>query len=164
MHSATVQAQTLGTEFGPTIKNRAIARASGNAGDVLQFDLANSNGSVDNNTPNDKASGLANLIAPSAEGVKGLPCCIALTDYADGQEIPVLRRGVTDAFVIKSSGNIAVGDLLAVDTSRNLSGLAAGGSAYRAVALEAKTGPSTRTTAKVFFDGTGLKGSVNTTE
>ena len=160
--SKTIQAQTIGTEFGPQIYNRIIARTSGNAGDVLQFDLANSDSAVANNVANDKASGLANAIAPTAGGIKGLPMCIAQEDYVAGQEIKVLRSGITDAFVIRSSGNVAVGDLLGVDTSKNLNGIPAGGTAFRAIALESKQLPTTRTRCRVFFDGMGMMGTVNT--
>ena len=125
-----------------------------NAGDVLQFDLAQTDGNVTNNVPGHQSSGLVNVIAPTAGGVAGGSfLCFALVAINQDEAGLVRLTGIGSAFCIRASGSISPGDKLVATTSKNLDGILADGERIMAIAQETVTTPTSRTLAVVLFDG-----------
>ncbi len=127
-------------------------------GDVLQFDLAQTNANVTNNVPGDMSSGFANVVAPTAGGVAGGSIlCVALTAINQDEMGPVRLSGLVSAFTIDSSGNIVPGDKLVATTAKNLDNdTPTIGERFLAICQATVTTPSTRTLAVVLFDYRGF--------
>jgi hypothetical protein len=147
-------ANSLGLGNHP-IRARVIARgASFNRGDVVQFDLAQTNSATTNNLVGSDASGLVNVITPTTSGVQSGILAVCTQDISQNQRGYVVLRDVIEAFVIKSAGSIAVGDrLVAINASSDLDGTDAAGERWTAIAFEAATTPSTHIRKLVAFDG-----------
>lgn len=150
----------LGLSYGPdedvTVYNRSGAALA--EGDVVQFDLNQSQSETDAIIENDDGSILANVIDPvaTASGVAigaGSMYAVAQEAIADNGKGRVRVRGRTQAYVIAASGSIAIGDPLVIAASNNLDLIEAAGEPYHAIALEAVTTPTTRTLADVYFEG-----------
>lgn len=147
----------LGFDTG-LVRRRVIARGGNRAaGDVLQLDLAKSDAATTNNNVADSASGLVNVITPATAMLKHGLFCIMETAVDDDQKGYGIFCGFATAYLIKSSGNIAPGDALVVDTSGNLTPDGAIGRKFVAVYApldgSTLTSPSTRTLARVWFNG-----------
>ena len=138
-------------------EDTTIIMRGGNAsaGDVLQFDLAQTDDNVTNNVPGHLSSGYVNVIAPTAGGVAGGSIlCFALTAINEDEPGPVRLTGIGLVFCIKGSGNIVPGDKLVATTSKDLDGNTPTiGERYLAICQTTITGPSSRTLGTVLFDG-----------
>lgn len=139
--------------------DREITNRSGGAwviGDVIQLDLTQSESEVTSVAFGEDASIWANAINPTAAGVQGsiMGVVVETDGIADNATGTVRFQGVVDqAYVIKATGNIAIGDKLVATTARNLDADRASNEMIIGRSLEAKTTPTTRTLAKVWFDG-----------
>lgn len=150
----------LGLSFGPDEDVIAYNRSGAELaiGDVVQFDLNQSQSETDSIAENDSGSILANVIDPvaTASGVgigAGSIYAVAREVIADNAKGTMRVRGVCNAFVIAASGSIAIGDPLVCAASNNLDLVEAAGEPYHAIALEAATTPTTRVLKKVYFEG-----------
>ena len=145
----------IGFDVAPRPVGVIVRGGNGTAGDIYQFDIGNTDASVVHNVAGQPDSGYVSVVDPNAAGVAGgAILCVLMQDISDDESGLAWIEGIVDsAFVIKASGNIAVGDPLVATTSKNLDGTSAQGERYVALALEAKTSPSTRVLAKVWFKG-----------
>jgi len=135
---------------------RGIPRgASATKGQLWKFDLEQSDGDVSNAAIGDTNSCFANLVQPDAVGVESGVFAVAAEDITEDRAGTWILSGVCQALVQKGSGNIAIGNPLMATASQNyLDADVTAGGIHLAKALEAVTGPSTATLAKVWFDGT----------
>ncbi len=138
-------------------EDTTILMRGGNAGagDVLQFDLAQTNVHVTNNVPGHESSGYVNVIAPTAGGVAGGSIlCVALAAINEDEPGLVRLSGIVTAFTLDSSGNIVPGDKLVAAVTKDLDNdTPAIGERFIAICQVTVTGPSTRTLGTVLFDG-----------
>lgn len=133
---------------------RATARAAITQGEVVVFDLTNTDGDVSNNIVGDAASGFANVKKPAAgDIVKSAVYGLALEDIADNATGRILICGIAQGSLIRASGSIASGDALVPTTAGDLDGIIANGERQIAIALEAVTTPTTSTLGRVLFNG-----------
>jgi hypothetical protein len=132
----------------------ATPRIAAAKGDILQFDIGQSDGDVTNFQVGSPNGAFANLIAPTAAGVKSGVFALALEDVAADKQGNFLLSGVVEGKVIRASGSVAAGDpLVAVAASPNADGVLAAGEKYVALALEAKTTPTSAVACWMWFDG-----------
>lgn len=150
----------LGLSVGKPIDVQAYNRTGSSRaeGDVVQFDLNQSQGEVTSIDEGTSSSIYANFIQPvaTASGVAigaGSIYGVVQETIADNAKGKVRVRGITNAFVIAASGSIAIGDPLVLATAYNADLVEAAGEPYHAIALEAATTPTTRTKKKVLFEG-----------
>lgn len=142
-------------------KCRVVKRGgAGVVGDVVMFDMAQSDSAVTSNQAGKPEGGVASVIKPvdSNGELKFAQFAILLEAAADDGEALAQYGGRCKAYVIKASGNIAAGDPLGVDTNGNLTADTASGDKIVARAAEDVTAPASRTLADVLFDGIGLIG------
>lgn len=150
-------ATVLGID-GPVARRRVMVRGGNKSrGDVVMFDLPAGDAATTNSVVGDPNSSLVNVVTPvSGQLPHGLFGVLqdAATDDNPGY---VSLEGFATAYLIKSSGNIAAGDALCVDTSGNLTPDGALGRKivgfYAPLDGSTLTGPSTRTLGRVFFSG-----------
>lgn len=148
----------------PAIPLVRVKNVSGSAmayGQACEPDFTTSTGGADTYVPGEETSMFFCVVDPTATGVKWAPMWIIVEEggIADDGYGMAARYGIVDGLVIKSSGNVAEGDPLAVATSGNFAadagaGLAAETRIY-ARALQAITGPSSATLAKILFNCNG---------
>ena len=151
----------IGSHRASSLSVTRIRPCSGSTraiGDVVQLDMNQSQSETDSIAFGDDGSVWANFIEPvaTASGVgigAGSYYGVALESIADNAKGKIRMRGIVDAFVIASSGSIAIGDPLVIAASYNLDLVEAAGEPYHAIALEAATTPTARVKKKVFFDG-----------
>ncbi len=130
------------------------ARKSVVAGEVLMFDMAQSDGAVASATIGATDSAWRNVIAPTAAGLAaGYPLCVALAIIADNAAGTVRVRGVVDADL---AGTNVLGDQLVATTGGDLA-RALSGVGERVVAWALAAGA---TEQSVYFDGFGGFGAV----
>ncbi len=147
----------LGFDVTPKAFNVVVRGGDGSQGDVYQFDMGLTDASVLNNVPGERDGGYVSVVPPNAAGVAGgAIMCVLMQDISDDETGIAWTVGIIpSAFVIKASGNIAIGNPLVATTSKNLDGVTAQGERYIALALEAQTTPTSRTLSKVWFNGEG---------
>ncbi len=138
-----------------TTDTTVIARTAVSKGDLLMFDMAASDSNVSSVEAGSVDSIYANVIAPTDPAFDSYFLCVALAAASSGASVQVRLEGhIDEAYVIKSSGNVAIGDSLYPDANKNLSAnTASSGDRIIGFARAAVTGPSTRTLAKVYFNG-----------
>lgn len=127
--------------------------ATVNAGDVLALDLTQDNSEVTTTDLGKEDSVFANAQTPTIGDRRFGVIVAAMETIADNAKGRFLVEGVMDVFVIKASGNIAIGDELAANINGNLDGASAAGYRYYGIALEAQTTPTSRVLSKVYFKG-----------
>lgn len=138
----------------PRWECRATAREAITQGEVVVFDLTNTDGDVSNNIVGDTASGFANVKKPAAGDVtKSAVFGLALEDIADNATGRILICGVAKGSCIRASSNITKGDALVPTTNGDLDGVVANGERQIAIALETLTTPTTSTLGDVLFNG-----------
>lgn len=147
----------LGFDSG-TVRRRMIVRGGAKAaGDVVQNDLAMSDAATTNMNVADANSGLVNVITPESGQLASGLFSVMYEATPDDQKGYATFTGFATAYCIKASGNIEPGDPLTVDTSGNLT--ADGSASHKIVAFYSPldgstlTSPSTRTLARVWFNG-----------
>jgi hypothetical protein len=142
MYTPTVQ---NGIGIGPgKYDARVFARGQAFAlGDVVQFDLAQSDDATTNSIVGDPASGFANVILPTANGAAGRSVlAVCLEAIALGQKGRVRVRGQCP---VMCAGAVTVGDdLCAASGAEELSTSAGAGDRYIARAVETVAGSSRR--------------------
>lgn len=133
-------------------------------GDVLSLDTIKSQAestSVDPITATGDTLIYANLITPTAATILDGDM-VVVTDLlggtgADNTLVKVAIEGIVSAFVIKASGNIAIGDPLVATTAKNMDGIInPGAAAFERVvaqALTAHTAPTSRVLGTVRLFG-----------
>lgn len=125
-------------------------------GMVVQVDLACSSSEATDNIGEGPTSGLANAILP-ADALSGRIHAVVTDDsVADNAQANVTFVGEVEAYVIRSTGNIALGDVLTVTTAGNTAGEVAAKAGIYAIALSAATAPTTKTLITVLFNGYGF--------
>jgi hypothetical protein len=121
-------------------------------GQVVQFELDNSEAEVSDNNTGTKTSGLSNVVAPADNQVVGKAIlAVALDDFADDTagdvrvfgRVPVLADGTIST----------LGSDLSVTSAKVFSETVSAGHGIWAISLEAL---STGTPADVFFNGYGF--------
>lgn len=133
---------------------RATARLAVNAGDIVQIDVGQSDAAVDTFSVGRETGAFANVIAPTAAGVKSGIFAVALETLADNEAGQFLLSGLVQVSVIKGAGNVVAGDpLVAIASQDWLDAALAAGEKYVALALEALTAPTSATSCWVWFDG-----------
>ncbi len=148
--------------FAPwNIDARCYARGGAfTAGQVGQLDLANTDEAVTNNKVGDPASGWANIVVPTATGIKAYPLAVALEAIADDAAGQWRAEGIVYAYVVKASGNIAKGEALyAVSGQRYLTADGSAGVRVQATAEEGATAPTTPTLIRVHLKASNGKGT-----
>jgi len=150
------------SNFDVWVFNRSGATLA--VGDVVQFDMNQSQAETTSVVEGAEASIWANVIDPvaTATGVgigAGSFYAVALESIADNAEGKVRVRGKCQAYVIAASGSVAIGDPLVCAASNNLDLIEAAGEPYHAIALSAATTPTARTLIDVMFDGIGNTGT-----
>lgn len=132
-------------------KVKLTAHAALELGDVIVVDMTS--GTTEKVPDTTAACGAGQVVSATQElGVMA----VALEGVASGADGFFQITGLVDAYVIKSSGNVAIGDpLVAITGSQDLDGTTATGERVWAYAMEAATGPSTHTTIKVLLNGWG---------
>lgn len=132
-----------------------IVRTTVSAGEVLMFDMAQSDGDVSNATIGEDNSCWRNVINPTAQGMAaGYPLCVALNDITDNAAGVVRLQGVVAADL---AGTNVIGDQLIATTAGTLA-RALSGIGERVVAWALVAGA---TEQSVYFDGlSGGMGSV----
>ncbi len=129
-------------------------RKSVTVGEVLMFDMAQSDGAVASATIGATDSSWRNVIAPTAAGLAaGYPLCVSLAIIADNAAGSVRVRGVVAADL---AGTNVLGDQLVATTSGTLA-RALSGINQRVVAWALVAGA---TEQSVYFDGFGGFGAV----
>lgn len=145
--------QPLGLDIR-SVDVRVTVRKSVTVGEVLMFDLAQSDGAVSNATLFDAASAWRNVIAPTAQGIAaGYPLCVSLEVIADNATGSVRVKGIVAADL---AGTNVIGDQLAVTSAGTLA-RALSGVGERVVAWALVAGA---TEQSVYFDGLGGFGAV----
>lgn len=137
------------------------ARASCSAGEVMMFDIANSDTAVTSNTVGLSTSGFANIIDPTTELEEKGIFCVALADFADNAEGWVRVYGIVDAMChTEDTQDLAAGEMMYLDFSVEVHSLTADlpastdNNKYIAISLEAQTtDPTTPTRYSVWFNG-----------
>ena len=158
---ALLQAGGAGVGIFPQANYAYFYNRSGGAlakGDVVMVDCVT--GPQAESTSTDPGgegdSVFSNVDAPTAAGIQYgiLAVCVEEDGVADNAKGRFLISGVTDeAFVIRATSNIAIGDPLVATTAKNLDGVTAVDERVVGIALEAQTTPTTRTLSKVWFNG-----------
>lgn len=124
-----------------------IVRKSVTAGEVLMFDMAQSDAAVGSATLSASNSSWRNVIAPTAAGIAaGYPLCVATAVIADNAAGVVRVQGIIAADL---AGTNVIGDKLAATTSGNLA-RALSGVDDRVVGWALVAGA---TEQSVYFDG-----------
>lgn len=133
---------------------RVIARgAAFSAGQIMQFDLARSNAATTNATPGDPNSCLVNVVTVQTGGNKFGLLCAAMETIAQDRKGRARLRGLAKLYVVKSAGDIHVGDgLYAVAGQRYLTANPGAGDRLVAIAQENVTAPTTATLCNCLFD------------
>lgn len=149
--------QSLGFDTG-LVRRRVIVRGGNkSAGDVVQLDLAQSDAATTDNNISATTSGLVNAITPESGMLDHGLFAVMEAATSDDQKGYGVFCGFANAFLIKSSGDIAAGDALCVDTSGNLTPDGALGRKFVAIYAPLDgttlTAPTTRTLGRVWFNG-----------
>lgn len=165
---------TAGPGVGMRVREQrvdVIARAAFEAGDIVMFDLGNTDGDVaDNNVDGGDDSGWGNIIDPAlAQEAHGL-FAIAPAAIADNDEAEVIVSAQkTNAFVhTAGGGSAALYDELMLDTAVEANALTYDAPAATenrkviGIALAIVTTPTTPTLGAVAFDGINGFGHVFT--
>ncbi len=157
-----------GGGIGPTNLTTVVTNRSGETtaiGDVLQFDLAMTDGDVTNLQPGDAASGWNNVIDPTFNAITGLiPAlfCVALEVAIDNALLKVCYWGRCKAFIISDTATVfgSRGHALAVRIDNTFDLVDQAGERLVAVNLDvlADTTPNTRILEEVFLFNTFLSG------
>lgn len=143
-------------------KVRAIARAAFSKGDIVMFDLANSDGDVsDNDLDGGEDSGFANVINPAAaQEAHGLLAVAPKAVADDDEDDFVVASQKIELFIhTEGAGSAAAYDELMLDAAVEANALtydAPGATENRKVfgiALEVVTTPTTPTLGAAMFDG-----------
>lgn len=146
-----------GGGFDPAPKTARVFKRGGDGvkGDLVALDLSNTlaGGEITNNTVGDEASGFRNVIAPVSDDLNHGCLAVLLENISDDKQGDVVWEGECYAYVQKNSGNIAKGDPLYASTNGYLDADGAAGNKVVAIALEAKTAPSTKVLCRVGFSG-----------
>lgn len=147
----------LGFDVVPRVFNVVVRGGDASQGDVMMFDMGNTDASVFNNVPGARDSGFVSVIPPNAAGVQGGSIlCVLMQDISDDESGIAWTVGIIDnVYVIDGADSVAIGDLLVATTSKNCDAVTAQGERYIGIAMEAQTTPSTRTLSKVWFNGEG---------
>lgn len=127
-------------------------------GDVVMVDMVTGpqteSASVD---PGGEGTSIwSNVDAPTAAGIKYgiLAVCVQVGGVLDNAKGRFCLSGILeDVFVIDGTDSVAIGDPLTATTAKNLDAVLAVNERIVGVALEALTTPTTRTLAKVWFNG-----------
>jgi len=156
-----IVAHSLGVSFVNEVVRVIVRGGARAAGDVVQFDLAQSDAAVTNNIPGDPASGLCNVVTPTAAGAAGRSILAVVKDQSipdDGKGY-VSIRGDVYAYCV---GAVSVGDpLYAQDGETDLTASGAPGDRAVAEALESVAGVDRRL-VRVRFDGVYGCGGIET--
>jgi hypothetical protein len=143
--------------YQPEVEEIRAINRTGSAivqGQVVQLDLANSDGDVSDNSIGATTSGFRNVIAPAAATPgRILAVYLGTASLADNAEGLFAVSGKVKALVQKNSGSIAAGNGLVASTSGYFDADSSAGDVICAVALEAATDPSTAQLKDVLFDG-----------
>jgi len=138
-------------------------------GQLVQFDLANTDGDVSNNTIGDANGGFANVISPQAADLDHGVFGIVLDEnaVADNKVCRVCLCGVVQALVhdtsASSTTDIVKGTPLGGNaTEEALDSVVSAGDRVLAQALEDTVDASTPVLASVWFRGGGRGGSFGT--
>lgn len=129
-------------------------------GDVVMVDMVTGPQTESTSTDpgGEGTSVFSNVDAPTAEGIKYGVLAVCMESVADNAKGRFCVCGVLeDVYVIRATGNIAIGDPLVATTAKNLDGVIVGAVGVHerivGVALEAQTTPTDRTLSKVWFNG-----------
>jgi hypothetical protein len=109
----------------------ATPRIAAAKGDILQFDIGQSDGDVTNFQVGSPNGAFANLIAPTAAGVKSGVFALALEDVAADKQGNFLLSGVVEGKVIRASGSVAEAPPITEVESETLNAVADGPSLAR---------------------------------
>lgn len=146
-----------------------IRGGSALAGDLYMQDFYASDGATSTAGPTSlgtTTSIWSNVVPPSNtdNGLEvecgGPAFCVAQKAVADDTTALCTFHGFVEAFVLRSSGNVAIGDHLFPDTNKNLQSAATTTAFAKIIGMaqEALTAPSTRTLSDVFINGLGWCG------
>lgn len=146
-----------GGGLNPAPKTALVTKRGGDGskGDLVALDLSNAvaGGEVTNNKVGDEKSGLRNVIAPVSDDLNHGVLAVLVENISDDKPGRAVFEGECYAYVQKNSGNIAKGDPLYASTNGYLDADGVAGNKVVAIALEAKTGPSTAVLCRVGFSG-----------
>lgn len=138
-------------------KCRVVMRGgAGSKGDLVMFDIANSDAAVTTNQAGVAESGLSSVIAPVNAQANYAQYAVLLEDIADDQEGEALYRGAVNAACVRVVGttNIAAGDPLTADDSGLRSDVVTGDKIIARAAEDITiTTADTAVLGNVIFDG-----------